>query len=365
MAESATHGHHGEAPARRSDGDAIWLAATWPFIRSQLPPPPARVIELGCGQAGGHIPALVRAGYDATGVDPEAPEGAAYRRAAFEGYRPERPADAVIASVSLHHVDDPGAALDHVADILRPDGAVIVVEWISEDFDGATARWCFGHRLRDADEPGAWLPVLYADWAASGLSWDSYFGDWLGHHGLHPAGVIRRELDARFTVTHLSTAPYYFPDLLDADAAAEQAAIDAGQLRAGCLRYTGRLAGTPLLSGPAALLAGHDGAGRELEGRPGRGNAGNAAEGNARVGGWPGQPGWAWPPCPAATPSPEAPSPEASSPEVASRSRNGPTRCPSWAECRNRLSGSTVYRVRRPLRVRVMYPAASRSATMA
>ena len=42
-----------------------------------------------------------------------------------------------------------------------------------------------------------------------------------------------------------------------------------------------------------------------------------------------------------------------------------PTRCPSWAGCRNMLSWLTVYRTCPPVRVRVMYPAASRSATMA
>jgi SAM-dependent methyltransferase len=240
MEESRAYSHAGAVPAQGASGDGTWLAATWPFIRSQLPPPPARVIELGCGEAGGHIPALVRAGYDATGVDPAAPEGSAYRQAAFEDYWPDGPADAVIASVSLHHVDDPGAALDQVAEILGPDGILIVVEWISEDFDEATARWCFGHQLRDADEQDGWLAELYAHWTESGLSWDEFFGGWLEHHGLHPASVIRRELDARFTASHLSTAPYYFADLLDADAAEEQAAIDAGQLRAGCLRYAGR-----------------------------------------------------------------------------------------------------------------------------
>lgn len=45
--------------------------------------------------------------------------------------------------------------------------------------------------------------------------------------------------------THLSTGPYYFPDLADADADAEQAAIDAGQIKAGCLRYAGRVRAAP------------------------------------------------------------------------------------------------------------------------
>lgn len=229
MGESRASGHAGqEHTAGGTSADGVWLAATWPFVRGQLPPRPARVIELGCGPLGGHVPALIRAGYDATGVDPEAPEGPAYVRATFEEYRPQGPADAVIASVSLHHVDDPGVALDHVVEVLRPDGVLVAVEWISEDFDESTARWCFRPQLRDQAEPGAWLGGIYAGWAASG-------------HGLHAAAAIRRALDARFAVTHLSTGPYYFPDLPDADAAAEQAAIDAGQIRAGCLRYAGRV----------------------------------------------------------------------------------------------------------------------------
>ena len=241
MEESRASGHAGHAHPAGVSPDSIWLAATWPFVRGQLPPPPARVIELGCGTAGGHIPTLIRAGYDATGVDPEAPEGPAYVRTAFEEFRPPGPADAVVASVSLHHVGDPAVVLDHVAEILAPGGVLVVVEWISEGFDQATARWCFGHRLRDQAEPGAWLGGMSAGWTESGLGWADFFRGWLDEHGLHAAATIRHELDARFAVTHLSTGPFYFPDLADAGADAEQAAIDAGQIRAGCLRYAGRV----------------------------------------------------------------------------------------------------------------------------
>ena len=62
---------------------------------------------------------------------------------------------------------------------------------------------------------------------------------------------------------------------------------------------------------------------------------------------------------PCSGPGPRSPS------DAASRSRNAPTRSPSWAGCRNTLSRFTVYMTRRPMRVRVRYPAASRSATMA
>jgi SAM-dependent methyltransferase len=200
------------------------------------------VVELGCGRAGGHIPALLRAGYHATGVDPEAPDAAAYRREAFESYQPGASVDAVIASVSLHHVNNLAEALDHILEVLRPGGCLIVVEWISEAFDDATARWCFRHQLRDPAESDTWLDELHSAWAASALPWESFFRAWLEHHGLHAAAAIRRELDGRFITTYESRGPYFFPALLDVDVRAEQEAIDAGEIRAGCLRYAGRSA---------------------------------------------------------------------------------------------------------------------------
>src|SRR6266516_2651142 len=50
------------------------------FVLSQLPPPPVRVLEIGCGPNGGITPALGDAGHDALGVDPDAPEDGRYRR---------------------------------------------------------------------------------------------------------------------------------------------------------------------------------------------------------------------------------------------------------------------------------------------
>lgn len=230
-----------ETPAA-GNGSAhdIWLAATWQFIGSQLPAPPATVVELGCGEAGGHIPTLTRLGYRATGVDPEAPQGPGYQRISFEDYRPGGPVDAVIASVSLHHANDLGEVLDHASEIISVGGVMLVIEWFSEDFDEATARWCFRHRLRDPSEPGAWLAELNDEWAASQLPWEAFRQSWLDHHQLHPAAAIRNELADRFVTTHESTGPYYFPDLLDADVLTEDAAISAGEIRPGCLRYMGR-----------------------------------------------------------------------------------------------------------------------------
>ena len=228
-----------ELPASGCSVDEIWLTATWPFVREQLPKPPARIVELGCGESGGHVAALLNAGYDAVGVDPEAPQRPGYRRMAFEDYVPDAQLDGVIASLSLHHVADPGIVLDHVCEVLAPGGSLVVIEWISECMDEATARWCFHHQVRDPTQPGAWLADLGSEWTESALSWDAFCRGWLARHGLHSASTIRRALDDRFVTTHDSSGPYYFPDLLDADPNVEQAAIDAGTIKAGCLRYAG------------------------------------------------------------------------------------------------------------------------------
>ena len=113
-----------------------WLTATWPVVRDALPDPPARVLELGCGTVGGHVPMLLAEGYDALGVDPEAPEGSQYRRVEFERLE-DPPVDvaAVVASTSLHHVADTGEVIDAIGRALALGGRVVVIEWEWEAFE--------------------------------------------------------------------------------------------------------------------------------------------------------------------------------------------------------------------------------------
>jgi hypothetical protein len=44
--------------------DDPWLRWGWEFARTTLPGPPANVIEVGCGTAGGFVP-LLNEGYTA------------------------------------------------------------------------------------------------------------------------------------------------------------------------------------------------------------------------------------------------------------------------------------------------------------
>lgn len=218
--------------------EARWLEVIWPTVRAALPSPPATIVELGCGRLGGFVQRLLDEGYRAVGIDPAAPEGDAYRRIEFE--RSELPAqlDAVVACTSLHHIAEPGEALDKIAGALRPGGLVIVVEWDWESFDEATAQWCM-ERL-GPPESDSWLQRHHAEWTESGLSWEDYLRDWTHHHGVRSAREILLELDRRFHRVRYERGPYFFAELADTTEADEREAIEAGRIHAGRIDWVGR-----------------------------------------------------------------------------------------------------------------------------
>jgi SAM-dependent methyltransferase len=217
----------------------LWLEAMWPRVRLWLPAPPAVVLELGCGSVGGFVPALEGDGYEALGIDPDAPEGPRYRRVEFE--RSELPAavDAVVASVSLHHVADAGEVLDRVAGALKPGGTVVVIEWDWESFDEASARWGF-ERLDWETEDKGWLHRGYEHWQASGLPWDAYLRGWADGHGLHSARALVEGLDERFERVTCERGAYLFPELAGTSEADELDAIAAGRITALRVDWVGR-----------------------------------------------------------------------------------------------------------------------------
>src|SRR5690242_4195867 len=173
---------------------------------------------------------LQAAGYQATGVDPEAPPGPSYRQAEFEQYAAPGQLDAIVACTSLHHVADLAAVLDLVVRALAPGGRAVIVEWARERFDEATARWCFA-RLPGPDDTG-WLARRQAEWRESGQSWDAYLESWVHAEGLHAGQDILDELDARFDCQAVVYGPYFFADLAGTSDADEQAAIDSGLIQA-------------------------------------------------------------------------------------------------------------------------------------
>ena len=143
-----------------------------------------------------------------------------------------------MASLSLHHVADLEEALDRLEALLVPGGVLVVVEWAWERFDEATARWCFARLAPPASgaEPG-WLHRHQERWAASGQPWDGYCRAWADRGGAAPWRGDRKGAGCAVHRRLYAEGPYFFPDLADTSEAEEQAAIDAGQIRAGGIRY--------------------------------------------------------------------------------------------------------------------------------
>jgi SAM-dependent methyltransferase len=218
-----------------------WLDSLRPFVAAQLPASPARVLEVGCGPLGGFVPALLAGGYDAIGVDRNAPAGRAYLQVDFEHCAPREPVDAIIASRSLHHVGHVGEVLDHAVATLRPGGLVIVAEWEWECFDEATARWCFARLATAEGADPSWLQRRGQDWRSSGEPWDAYFSAWANGHGLQRADGIIAGLDERFERVLCERGPYFHADLDGVEEDDERAAIATGEIRAIGIRYVGTL----------------------------------------------------------------------------------------------------------------------------
>ena len=107
------------------------------YVLRRLPPPPLRILEIGCGDQGGVTPALVAAGYDVLAIDPRAPEGPNYRRITLEELEPE-PFDAVVAGRVLHHVTPLEPALSKLAG-LAP--LLIADEFAWNLIDTGAQRW--------------------------------------------------------------------------------------------------------------------------------------------------------------------------------------------------------------------------------
>jgi hypothetical protein len=195
------------------------------YVLAQLPEPPARVLEVGCGDAGGLAPALAEAGYDVLAIDPVAPDGPLYRRTTLEELDEPGPFGAVVAGRVLHHLDPLGPALDKLA-WLAP--LLIVDEFDCDRIDDGARDWyAVEYRTLAAGGEPPHAPSDLDEWHAA-------------HPGLHPYSVLRAELDLRYVPRHIEWVPYLHRWLRDeAVKAREVSSIEAGALEPIGFRYVG------------------------------------------------------------------------------------------------------------------------------
>jgi SAM-dependent methyltransferase len=187
------------------------------LIRRELPSPPARVLEVGCG-TGELALTLAADGYDVVAVDPKAPEGAIFRQTTIEELGDEGLFDAAVASLSLHHVHDLPVAVGRVHAALRAGAPFVVREFAWDFVDEPTARWDYARRGRDGG---------LAEWRAE-------------HDDLHGFGALRAALDSRFRERSFGWGPYlaeFEPGEGHRDE--ERRLIAAGEIRAVGFLYVG------------------------------------------------------------------------------------------------------------------------------
>ena len=200
-------------------------AAVLGFVRATLPPPPARVLEVGAGR-GGLAAALREVGYDVVAVDPAA-DGA-------PGVEPipllevagdDASFDAAVAVVSLHHVDPLAESCARLAALVRPGGALVVDEFDVARFDERAARWQMAQRSAAGYEH----PDHGAGWSAD-----------LRSH-MHPVTEIRAALVAEgFDVGEPVRGPYLYRwDLDPGLRPVEEHLVAAGDLPATGARLVG------------------------------------------------------------------------------------------------------------------------------
>lgn len=193
-----------------------------------LPPAPARVLEVGCGE-GELAGALAAAGHDVVAIDPAAPEGPLFRRIKLEELGEDERFDAVVASRSFHHMSSLDDNLARVETALMAGGVFILDELAWDRMDAATAEWYEGQRR----------VLVAAGRHPTGPAAD----EWRDYHeelGVHGFDALRSALDRRFEQVAFEEVPYLWrylggPSTLGL----ERSLVAAGLIRPLGFRFVG------------------------------------------------------------------------------------------------------------------------------
>lgn len=238
------------APAAGLDaaGDHAWLAGV-------LPPPPARLLDAGCGD-GTVAGWLTGLGYRVTAIDADPRAVARARAAGVPAIQADlvryadQPFDAVLMLLTLHHMHPLPQALDTVTRLLRPGGRLVIDEFAWDWADPGTIGWFedIASILIAAGvaDPAAGPLSPVGPLAAAGLG--SQAARWRARHTEHgtacnPGDAMVREVAKRFGEVELWRVPYLARHLVSQQAHpavfAELSRIERGRIADGTLTATG------------------------------------------------------------------------------------------------------------------------------
>ena len=224
------------------DLSSVAVPHTLANLTPLLPPPPARILEVGCGR-GALAAALAELGYQVTGVDRSADAAQAARERGVRVIEADvhdvsGEYDVVLFTRSLHHAEDLDGILAHSGGLLAPGGQLIIEEFAWERVDEVAAEFLYDNRalltaagLLDAETPAENRVEV---WAA-------------GHDKLHQGAAMLAALGrAGADLTTVDTAMLWrlidgrggewtepvthAADALDAIRAAEQRRLASGTL---------------------------------------------------------------------------------------------------------------------------------------
>ncbi len=184
------------------------------FLRRIVPPPPARILDAGCGR-GDLACRLAAEGFEVTALDNSADAVRAARAAGVaavhadfldhtDGFY-----DVVLFARSLHHMHPLPDTVAHASELLRPDGRLVAVEFARERADRQTATWFY-------DVRALLLEAGVLDIAEEGASPGDPLDRWRADHfptdspPLHTGGTVVAEITRRFEVIETADIPYLY-----------------------------------------------------------------------------------------------------------------------------------------------------------